>query len=137
MYGVVSSAKLHISILSNAKSLIYMLNNMLWDQVSILVELLEVTQSKNWKLYWSWLFAIFFVNNLTELRVHQSYACNLAMSSSWSIVSKASDKSINKATAKLFLSRQSFHLSTSFNTASLVLNPFLSPRKNGRRNFPI
>ena len=52
-------------------------------------------------------------------------------------MSKALDKSINKAPAKLCLSGQNFHLSTSVNKAYCILKPFLYPHKNGEIKFPI
>ena len=53
------------------------------------------------------------------------------------IVSKAFDRSINKAPAKPCLSRHNLHLSIIDNKACSVLNPFLYLQSNGERSFPI
>ena len=52
-------------------------------------------------------------------------------------MSKALDKSINKAPAKPCLSRQNFNFSISVNKAYGVLKPSIYTHKNGERNFPI
>ena len=52
-------------------------------------------------------------------------------------MSKALDKSINKAPGKPCLSRQNFHISISVDKAYCVLKPFQHPHKNGEINFPM
>ena len=77
------------------------------------------------------------LDRTSSASVEKLYACNLAMISLWFIVSKALDKSSNKAPEKSCLARQDFYLSISINKPHCVLKPLLYPHKNGERNFPV
>ena len=91
-------------------------------------------------MYWPWLFATILVgkpNRTSSVSIENPYACNLAISGSWFVVSKAFDRSINKVPAKSCLSRHNLHLSINDNKAYCVLNSFLYPQRKGERTFPI